>query len=395
MIKIRFVLLGAIILSSLSLWAGNNKKSLVERNNEFAFELFPDLVSPNRNEIISPISISTALAMTYEGARMRTASEMRTALHFEKNRKNHHKEFADLMFYYKNMKQQYLHISNALMAQEDYVFRGDFFALMKDYLAEVQYADFRNDFHREAARKALNNWVFTHTNETIKELIKPNNIDALTRLILVNAIHFKSDWQISFPPKRTRQMIFYSKPKQSIVHFMHSREEYSYTEDSTCKVIELMYKDSLASMIVFLPKGNIPIEEFAKSEFSYDYYLKTLNTLESRKVDVLLPKWKYSADYSLKEVLKQMGMKRAFTFRANFKGITGNKMLFISDVIHKSFIEVDETGTEAAGATAVIMREKRASASKPVFFNANRPFLYLIRDNKKGSILFIGTVVKP
>jgi serpin B len=371
------------------------KNAQVQNNNSFAFELFKQTIDAESNGLISPLSISTALAMTYEGARGRTAVEMRKTLNFNKNRDIHHTEFTQLLEFFADFDTVFLHIANALIAQEDYTFAEDYFRNMEAYRAQVQYANFRNDLQREAARKALNNWVYKQTNNKIEDLLKANHLNSLTRLVLVNAIHFKLDWLIAFPEKRTRQMIFYSTPKQSIVPYMHSREKYSYTEDSICQIIELAYKDSLASMLIFLPKNNISNCDFIKEYFTHSYFSKNLSNLIQNQVDLLLPKFSYVAEYELKEPLKNLGMLRAFNHSANFKGISGNRMLMIDQVVHKTFIEVNESGTEAAGATAVIIREKNAPIEKPIFFNANRPFVYVIRENLSGSILFMGSLMQP
>lgn len=389
------ILTVSCLLISVQLFSQQDIKTRTNETNEFAFKLMSETFSDDDNDLISPFSISVALAMTYEGARGSTSKEMSKALHFNKRRKKHHSEYINILNYFNKINSEVLSTANALMAQEDYSFVDDYFSLMKEYGANVQYANFKDDLQREAARKALNNWVMSKTNDKIENLIKQQHLDRLTRLVLVNAIHFKADWQISFPEKRTRQMVFYGKPKQAIVQFMHGRENYNYAEDSICQKLELSYKDSIASMIIFLPKDNTELSYLIQNVFSNNYLSNTINEFEKKQVDVIIPKFTYESEYELKEPLKTLGMIKAFDHQANFKGISGNKMLMIDEVVHKTFIEVDETGTEAAGATAVIVREKNAPADKLIFFNANRPFFYLIRENSTGSILFMGTIVKP
>lgn len=382
------------LLGLLKMYSQQDINSRMSKTNEFAFELMTETYTDNDNSLLSPFSISVALAMTYEGARGSTAREMRNTLNFERKRKNHHNEFIKVLNHFNSINKNVITTANALMAQEDYGFLDKYFELMQEYGANVQYANFRDDLQREAARKALNNWVMSKTNDKIENLIKQDHLDHLTRLVLVNAIHFKANWQISFPENRTRQMVFYGKERQVIVDFMHGRDYHNYAEDSICQILELSYQDSIASMIIFLPKENTELKYFVNNVLSNDYLCNTIKQLENKQVNVIMPKFSYESEYELKEPLKSLGMIDAFSHKANFRGISGNKLLMIDEVVHKTFIELDETGTEAAAATAVIIREKSAPADKPVFFNANRPFFYLIRENSTGSILFMGSIVK-
>ncbi len=368
-------------------------KQMVDKNNKFAIELLNHVYSDSKNSVLSPVSIFVAMAMAYEGASGSTAKEFVKVFGFEKKKTLHHKSFVGLLNHY-NTYSDNLRMANALMAQQDYPFRKEFFDLMADYGAMVQYANFRNETERDAARRVVNNWVEKQTDSKIKELIKKNILDELTRLILVNAIYFKADWAIEFNDKKTRQMIFYGPDKQTISHYMHGRDNYMYYEDSLIQILEMAYSGNAFSMLVVLPRNNIKLGDFIKSIDTYKLNELT-SAMSKQHVDVLMPLFTSRDEVALKTIFESMGMKHAFAGTANFKKITGRNDLHIAEVVHRTFLKIDEKGTEASAASAVIIREKSAPAVKPIFFNANRPFIYYIRDNKNDLILFIGSVNRP
>ncbi len=368
-------------------------ENLIDRNNDFAFSFFSKISEKEKeNVFISPFSISTALAMTYEGARWTTAWEMGRVMRFNKSREHSHKEFTELLGFYRNLKHNFLSIANAAVAQEKYEFLPSYFESLEAYNALLKSADFYNDENREKARKMINQWAYDNTNGKIEELLNQTALNALTRLVLLNAIHFKADWQIPFPVENTVTLPFHSPGTKTEAEFMHVREKFSYYQNEDVQMIELNYLDSIASMFIILPSHEIDFNEFL-SNFGRDYFYDAIDNSQEVTVELSLPKFKLDTEYELKEYFIEMGMIRAFNVNANFSGMTGKRDLLIDEVIHKAFIEIDEKGTEAAAATAVIMREK--SAPRPIGMNVNRPFVFLIRENVKGSILFIGKITNP
>lgn len=387
-----------IFFASIALLAVNFAKAqtpaVVSNNNKMAFTLFKANYDELGNTLLSPFSINIAMAMTYEGAKGSTAKEFIKVLGFDKNKKLHHDAWVSLIKAYAGRDSSELEIANALMAQQEYQFRIEFFKSLEEYGALVQYANFKNETDRDAARRNLNYWISERTHQKINDLIKKDTFDELTRLVVVNAIYFRAKWSIAFEPKKTRQMMFYSPGNQLVCHFMHGREYYNFYEDSIIQAVELPYSGNRFSMVVILPKSGINIRSLS-TIFGVDQYNEVMGKLKKQHVDVLLPMFAVSDESSLKKVFQDLGMVNAFSGKANFKLITGHTDLLIDDILHKTYIKIDESGTEAAGSTAVIIREKSAPSDKPVFFNANRPFFYLIKDNNSGAILFIGSINKP
>ncbi len=372
---------------------GAYAQTIVDNNNDFSFKVFQEVSKSDTNNVfISPVSISTALAMTYQGAKGRTAKEMRNTLRFTRNKKETHKQFTQVLKDFQAEQADIFKIVNAVFTQEKYDIRQTFIDALKDYSALIKQADFINDEHREKARNEINNWVLENTNYKIKELIDKTSIDRDTRLVLLNAIHFLADWKYEFPKKKTRQMLFQGTNRQYIASFMHQKEKLNFYEDSLLKFIELPYTNDKASMFILLPQEDYKIDNFIQ-DLSYEKFKNILNLAKEEKVDVLMPKFKIEAKYKLKENLKNMGMVQAFSKKANFKGINGRSDLLIDDVIHQSFIKVDEKGTEAAAATAVVVRQKSSMRTKHI--NLNRPFVFVIVEKSKNSILFIGKLMKP
>jgi len=376
----------------------NNTAIISASNNAFGIDLYKKLITEERGNIfISPYSISSALAMTYAGARGNTEKQMAKVLYFNLPQEDIHKAFSSLNAYFNRPNKSYqLAIANSLWGQANYPFQKEFINLLnKYYEAGFNEVDFVNEENREKARLTINKWVEDKTNNKIKELIHPEDISALTRLILVNAIYFKGKWQNQFDTKETRDMPFNLENKKKVnVPMMHQEGKFNYTEDEKVQVLELPYSENELSMVIFLPKESISLSDFEK-ELSIERVNKLLSNLSQEKVDVYIPKFKMEKRYILNKMLIDLGMSDAFDMMlADFSGMTGSKDLYISKVIHQSFIEVNEEGTEAAAATAVIMSGK-SIAPMIIEFKADRPFLFIIRDIKTNTILFIGRFVEP
>ncbi|NLB86009.1 MAG: serpin family protein [Bacteroidales bacterium] len=366
-----------------------SKADIVNNNNEFAFEIFKEIVKTDTTNIfVSPISISTAVSMAYDGAKGKTAKEMRKVLNFSKKQAQSHKEFCNLLDYYSKNNASLFKIVNSALTQDKFIFLDSYINLLKEYQALIKIADFVNPANREKARNEINKWVEENTNNKIKELIDENSLDDMTRLVLLNAIYFKADWKFAFDPAQTRQMLFFGENRQYITSYMHIKENLNLYKTDKLTMLELAYKDDKASMYILLPDKETKIDDFCLN-LNFDDFCKYENNLNEKLVDLQIPKFKMESKYKLKEQLISMGMVQAFSGAANFKKMNGKKNLMIDNVIHQTFIEIDETGTEAAGATAVVVRQK--SAPQAEYINLNRPFVFIIKEKDKGSILFIGT----
>ena len=263
----------------------------------------------------------------------------------------------------------------------------------KHYGAGLKEVDFI--YHTEEARSTINRWVEGKTEGKIVDLMGPGVLDPLTRLVLTNAIYFKGQWEKQFRPEQTAEAPFrLSTGKQVIVPFMHQVETFRYAETASAQVLELPYSGNELAMTILLPKPDSSLAEL-EAAIRTDGIRPILEALSPTKVDVSIPRFKFEAELSLGEYLQQLGMTDAFSDNlADFSGIS-DTFLYITHVLHKAFIEVNEEGTEAAAATAVIMGTKSIRLDLPKVFMADRPFVFLIRDVRTGSILFIGRMADP
>jgi serpin B len=366
--------------------------AVVRGDNQFALDLYKQLRDEKGNLFFSPYSISTALAMTYAGAKGDTAKEMTDVLHFQLDPQKLHPAFAELMHEVqgagKKRKAQ-LYVANALWGQKGFPFAPAFTKVTGDnYNAALRDVDFIGA--TESARQTINAWVEGQTKRKIKELLKPGILKGDTRLVLTNAIYFKAAWLRPFPEKKTKPEPFFSAGgKAGKVPMMHGDLRTRYAKLGDLQILELPYQDHELSMLVLLPaKGGLA--EFEKTLTPADVE-KWRAKLRDHLVDVKLPKFKVTSEFRLDEALKALGMPLAFDFRkADFSGMSTAGKLFIGAVVHKAFVDVNEKGTEAAAATAVGM--ELTSAPQPATFHADHPFVFLLRDNRTGSILFMGRV---
>ncbi|MFA6282007.1 MAG: serpin family protein [Candidatus Omnitrophota bacterium] len=370
---------------------------VVEANNKFAFELYSKYKSKDGNVFFSPYSISSALAMTYEGARGKTAEEMLAVFHFPKEATLCREGFLSINNQINKEDKRYeLKVANALWAQKDSRFLEAYFKLIESYYGGgVTNLDFIND--TENSRLTINNWVEEKTNKKIKNLIPQGIITTMTRLVLTNAIYFRGKWLMQFDEKNTVEGDFKVTPENSVrVKMMKKTDkeaEFNYGETDKLQILELPYDGQELSMLLLLPKNG----DLKSVEQSLDSQTLTAlkNKLQMQWVNVFLPKFKFETKYFMADDLKEMGMPTAFSDMADFSGMTGNKDLFISQVIHQAFVEVNEEGTEAAAATAVIVEKCSVLPSRPKIFKADHPFIFIIQETKTGNILFIGRVSDP
>jgi len=377
---------------------GKPMSEVAQGNNRFAIDLYARLREHPGNLFVSPNSISTALAMTYAGARAETAEQMAKTLHFSLPQDQLPPAFAALIKSLEtsdSTRGYRLNVANRLWGQRGYHYLPDFLTITRDQygagLAEVDFAD------SERSRQMINSWVSEHTQGKIENLIPTGVLNALTRLVLTNAIYFKGDWSAPFTKAATQDAPFFVKAEEKTpVPLMQRKGSYRFWSGDGLKVVDLPYAKGDLSMIVILPDAidGLPALEAKLSEQNMATWL---TGLKSQTVLVHLPRFKMSSQFSLGDVLKKMGMPLAFDRNhADFSGISSPNELFIAAVIHKAFVDVNEEGTEAAAATGVVVAMRAARVpSQPAVFRADHPFLFLIRDNRSESILFMGRVNNP
>ena len=366
-----------------------------EAVNQLAFDLYHQLATEEKeNLFFSPYSISTALAMTYAGARGETAEQMNTTLHFGGQIVTH-PAFAYLRTALDRIQKKeniQLNVANALWPQKDLEFRTEFIDLtQKHYASELHPVNYPTD--SEGARNQINQWVEKQTHEKIKDLIGEADLNALTRLVLVNAIYFKGNWAAQFDPKQTHDATFHlPDASEQQVPMMSKKANYNLAEGDGFKALEIPYEGDDLSMLIFLPNPTNTLSALEKNLSS-----TTIDGLQFNKEELIaqLPKFKLETSFALGSTLSKLGMPLAFNDQlADFSGMDEKQRLYISKALHKAFIEVNEEGTEAAAATAVVMKLESVQAS-PKIFRADRPFLFAIRENTSGTILFLGRVMNP
>jgi len=370
-------------------------EAVVKANNLFAYDLYALIAKDKGNLFISPYSITSALAMTYAGARGATAEQMEQALHFDLAGPGLHPGFYGLMTQFNAAgKSCQLAVANALWAQQGIMFYPAFIETTREYyeagFKEVNYAA-----DPEHARQIINGWVEDKTNHKIIELLKSGTIDELTRLVLTNAIYFKGKWQQQFKPEQTSTAPFYvSADKTADVPLMYQTAEFMYAENKQIQLIELPYSGDDIVMDIVLPKSRNDFNAL-EADLNPGLVDSWLALLRLQQAEVYLPRFKTEKSLSLASYLQRLGMIDAFDENnADFSGMS-DLFLYITHVIHKAFVEVNEEGTEAAAATAVVMNTKAAAFEETPIFRADHPFLFLIRHKGSGCILFMGRMVDP
>jgi serpin B len=391
----------------------NELSQLVSDNNTFAFELYHRIKNEGDNLFFSPYSISVALAMTYAGARNETETQIATTLNFNFLQDKLHSLFNALDLELASRKQSdaqegaeggkylKLNIANAIWVQQDFPILDDYLDLLAvNYGAGLWLLDFQ--YNPEQARLTINDWVAKETEDKIKDLIAKGMIDIFTRLVLTNVIYFNGAWAIPFKKEFTQEENFYLMDGSTIMVPMMRPETGGYGENTEAhtvavgpgyQAVELPYYGGEFSMLIVIPdQGTFAAFE---QQLDYPFIEEVVANLRKETIILKMPKFGYESEFNLSKTLSDMGMPNAFKFGvADFSGIDGRVgKLFISAVVHKAFISVDEEGTEAAAATAVIFTESIVEDPLQIFIN--RPFIYMIRDIKTGAILFLGRVKRP
>ncbi len=338
--------------------------------------------------------------MTFAGARTTTEEEMADTLHFLLPQDQLHPAFNALDLELASREEGFeddeagfqLNIANTIWGQEGYEFLQEFLdTLALNYGAGLQLLDFMED--PETARIIINDWVSEQTEGRIEDLIPQGVIDAATRLVLTNAIYFKAQWMEQFEESNTVDGPFHLLDGSEVtVPLMSQEEGFPYAEGDGYQAIELPYVGGQTSMVILLPEEG-RFEEF-ESALSVEQVAEIIGSMQFESLILTMPKFEFESDFSLSKTLAEMGMPTAFGFDADFSGMNGKRDLYISDVVHKAFVLVDEEGTEAAAATAVIVAEMGAIIPE-IEMKIDRPFIFMIRDIETDSILFLGRVLNP
>ena len=372
---------------------------MAENSYNFAVNLFQAVSkkqTSEKNIFISPYSISTVLSTLLLGAKENTASELETVLQSDSSFNIHSQQKEILNRLSKINKSVTLSCANKLFIEESFQLSKQFLDdCLQYYDTDVESVKFFNDSNN--SRIHINNWVEKKTNDKIKDLIPPNGIDSLTRLVIVNALYFKGDWKNKFNSKETQMANFYvskSNPKKIQMMTQKSKFMVGHNKDLDVQIIKLPYKNDAVSMIILLPNDRFGLELLEKK-----VSIEKLQELEeqcfSQEVILSLPKFRIEDSVDLKPILKSLGVCKAFDVKeADFSGITNKPDLFVSDVFHKTFVEVNEEGTEAAAATAAVM-VLRSLPLKPIRIICDHPFIFLIQHNLSKAILFFGRLVNP
>jgi serpin B len=365
-------------------------------NNQFAFEIYKTQSKVEGNLFLSPLSIYSALAMTSAGAQKETLNQMIKTLHLPQS---YHSEFAQLLGHLKGNQDYQLAIANRIWTSTGKAYRPQFLKMLLDhYHASPVSLDFKHK--TEESRKLINSWIAQQTQNKIIDLLQSGIVDRNTEMILTNAIYFKGKWALPFSKEMTSEEDFqlsFSKTKKA--QFMHMTHELRYFEDRELQLVEMVYQGHQLAMDVLLPRPGIDLNT-VEQKISGSSFSALTNKLSTVPVALTLPKFKAESQFELSENLKTLGMTLPFDEdNANFSGMRDlvNEKIFISKVIHKAFVDISEEGTEAAAATAVIMTIPGAvtQPTPPKIFNANHPFLFIIRDLKTGAILFLGRYSNP
>ena len=387
-----FILAALLAAGTAPAAAAGDREALVEGNNAFAVDLYGQLKKGGQGKSIffSPVSISSALAMTYAGAKGETASQMAAALHFVLAPGRLHPAFAELLGGLKGGKDFDLAVANAVWAQRGFAFHKSFLGIAgKYYQGALRKVDFLRDPGRSLAE--INRWAEEKTNGKITGLLNPGNITRDTRLVLTSAVYFKGSWESRFDPKETRMEPFTLESGKTVqVQMMSQKGEFGLSRDENSVILKMPYAGGKLSMVIMMPlSGKLEVLE---NSFLAGGLRARLSSLPRESMRLQVPKFQMTDSFNLNEPLISLGMRNAFDDKADFSGMTRSEKLFISAVRHKAFVDVNEEGTEAAAATAVVIGTLSA---REMFVQINRPFIFMIRDEQSGSILFLGRMMDP
>ena len=388
----------AVCLCSIAITSASGEDMAAEPLNQFSWKLFQNLSAsddPAGNILISPYSVGTALGMAGAGARQETASEIRSVLGFESAEEEWQASLGKLTRDLNRSRGDGapdLIAANRLWAQEGYPLVPGFLQqIASEYAGGLDSVDFSGNPLQ--ARDTINRWVAEMTQQMIPEVIPAGRIDPTTRLIITNAVYLKAQWKAPFESIHTKAAPFFLNAEKKIdVPFMTQWESHSVGNGDSCQLIELLYLGDDLSMIILVPDKMEGVDELVAGLTSAKFEV-WLKNLAQKDVKLLLPKFSFQRDLELSGSLRELGIKAAFdSSMADFSGISGNRDLFIGNVFHTTRIRLDEKGTEVAAATAI---KHTMAMRKYQEIRVDRPFLFVIRDKKNGTNLFIGKVIEP
>jgi len=377
------------------------QKSIAYRINQFSIALYRHLRKQEGSLFLSPFSVAGCLTMVYAGARGETEKQMARVLCLPGNQESLHETLGGLireMNGAPGTEDSQLSVANALWTEVGCSFFPEFLDLLKTmYGSEPHALDFEKD--PETACRVINEWIEKHTQNRIRGMAHPGMFGPLTRLVLTNAIFFKGQWALPFDETFTELAPFKVRDESGHgssvdVWMMGQTEAFPYMEAGGFQALELPYESPELSMIIFLPKKEADLPNFEAS-LNIERLTESLKSLQTQEVQVFIPKFQFTSEFSLVKPLSSMGMRDLFNYKtADLSGMTDEKELEISEVIHKAFIDVNEEGTEAAAANLLAgCLADDEEPPKPVpIFRADHPFLFLIRDIRSESILFMGRV---
>lgn len=379
-------------IEAKALSSSNEVINISTANNKLAFKFLKETVdsSTNKNTVISPLSLSTILALTQNGAANKTKEEMLTALELGNlNDTEINESYKNLIGHLNSLKDLDVKLANSIWISKGCDIKKEFTELgAKHFEAE----NYEIDFNSKAAANSINDWVAKHTKDKIKKLEDSFDKDVL--MALINTVYFKGEWNKPFEKKNTKLENFTaSDGSTSKVQMMDTQSDFEYLKGEGFEAVRLPYSNKAFGMYVFLPDKNKDVKQFI-DKFTYEKWKTWARSFQPTELVVKLPKFKVEYEQELKDMLLKFGMKSAFGSSADFSRLTSSGAA-IDKVKQKCFIEVDEAGTEAAAATEVIMKDISMVVGNIKQFTADRPFAYVIADNNTGMILFMGTVEKP
>ena len=409
--NLKFLIIGILVLSFIACDNENDpivdnpyipielnakSASLVKSSNIFGVELYKQLLQKDKekeNSLVSPLSVFQALSMTRLGANGETKNEMTDVLAFDTSLGNDLDEY-QLKITEALMKADSkvtLDIANSIWYRDDITVQPDFIKSNKEnYNAEVKSLDFSD---AEGAKTTINNWVNEKTRSKIPEIV--SEINPMHIMFLINATYFYGSWKYAFDSKATKEEDFMPEEGEKLkVDMMHQEAKLRYSQNNTFSMAELPYGNGHFNMVVLLPKNEKKVDNVI-AELSNEKWTTWMQNLEEKEIKLSFPKFKFVGDYELNDPLINMGMPLAFSGKADFTGILSNGGIYISKVKHKTFIEVDEKGTEAAAVTSVEVNVTSIEEPTAIDFIANKPFVFAITEKDTNSILFLGKFMKP
>lgn len=377
-------------------------KAVVDGVNAFSLDLYKAIAAEGGNQFLSPASVSLAMGLAYGGARGATATEIREILHYPSAPDAFLAEAGPVLKSLDILGEgRELKVANALWADRTLQLQPDYLSAVSAHMAAgLKPVDFAKK--SAAARKEINDWVEDRTNDRIKDLLQPGDVDSGTKSVLVNTVYWKGDWEKVFEKEATRPEKYTALGGAvTDVPMMVQQDWFQVAQRGGVRAIQIPYSGRELSMVILLPddpKG-LPALEAKLTRQELGRWMRDLDGTSSRETILWLPKIHMEARAKLATTMKGLGVRTAFSDAADFSGITGSPDLKIDEVIHQTFLDVDEKGTEAAAATAVTMVATSAMPGPPppppFEFRADKPFLFVLRDMRTGLVLFIGRHVEP